>query len=278
MIEMKQLRLASAQPRVAQPHRSGVADMHTEDISETVTRIACGARAFILNVICAGACAWALTTPATGQSASTPSESTGRTTVKLDPEHPPKFGEQYYPTDSTRHHEEGKCVVRMEVSSNGDVLAEQLLVSTGFPNLDSACVLAFLGGHFLPATLNGKSVTSWVNIPTIWSLGSSKRSGNNDFSSTPKIADDYQLESGPEYYPLTALQMKLKGNCIVQTLVDENGAPVNVTLTKSTGFATLDQACILAIKHAQFIPAKKDGHAIQASMDILLDWKLPGQN
>jgi TonB family protein len=252
--------------------------MHTEDFPENVTPIACGVAALILNVICAGACASALTTPAIGQSASAPSESTVRTPVKVDFQHPPKIGEQYYPPDSVRHNEEGKCIVRMEVSSKGDVLAEQLLVWTGFPNLDSACVLAFLGGHLLPATLSGKSVTSWVNIPVIWSLGSSTRPGSKDFSSIPKIADDYQLESGPEYYPPTALLMKLKGNCVVQILVDENGTPVNVTLTKSTGFATLDQACVLALKHAQFIAAKKGGVAIQASMDILLDWKLPGQD
>jgi TonB family protein len=216
--------------------------------------------------------------PASGQLISTPSESTGRTPVKFDRGHPPKIGEQYYPPDSIRHHEEGKCVVRMEVGASGDVLAEQLLASTGFPRLDSACVLAFLGGHLLPATLNGKPIASWVNIPTTWSFGSYKRPDNTDFSSIPKIADDYQLESGPEYYPAVALQMKQKGNCVVRTLIDENGISVNVGITKSTGFATLDQACALAIEHAQFTPAKKDGVPIQATTDILLDWKLPDQS
>ena len=89
------------------------------------------------------------------------------------------------------------------------------------------------------------------------------------------IADDYQLETGPEYYPPTALQMKLQGNCIARTLVDESGKAVNVSLTKSTGFATLDQACVLAIRHARFVPAKKDGVAVQATIDLLLDWRLP---
>lgn len=232
----------------------------------------------LLNMTYAAAFELAFVMPAIGQLISTPGESAGRTPIKFDREHPPKIGEQYYPPDSVRHHEEGKCVVRMEVGASGDVLAEQLLASTGFPHLDSACVLAFLGGHFLPATLNGKPIASWVNIPTTWSFGSYKRPDNGDFSPIPKVADDYQLESGPEYYPTAALKMKQKGNCVVRTLIDENGASVNVSITKSTGFATLDQACALAIKHAQFVPAKKDGVPIQATMDILLDWKLPDQS
>jgi TonB family protein len=231
--------------------------------------------AIALNAILALACAFTLNSTATSQTFSKLDESTSRTPVKMDPKRPPKIGEMYYPQDSVRHHEEGKCVVRMEVSADGDVLAEQLLVSTGFPHLDSACVLAFLGGHFLPATLGGKPVATWVNIPTTWHLGSSNIPYNKDFSSTPMIADDYQLETGPEYYPPTALQMKLQGNCIARTLVDESGKAVNVSLTKSTGFATLDQACVLAIRHARFVPAEKDGVAVQATIDLLLDWRLP---
>ena len=120
--------------------------------------------AIALNAILALACAFTLNSTATSQTFSKLDESTSRTPVKMDPKRPPKIGEMYYPQDSVRHHEEGKCVVRMEVSADGDVLAEQLLVSTGFPHLDSACVLAFLGGHFLPATLGGKPVATWVNI------------------------------------------------------------------------------------------------------------------
>ena len=213
--------------------------------------------------------------PASAQATSMPDESIVRTPVKLDPLRPPKIGEQFYPPDSVRHHEQGKCVVRMEVGSSGDVLAEQLLISTGFPRLDSACVLAFLDGHFIPATLNGKPIVSWINIPTVWKIDSTNFPDYKDFSDTPKVADDYQLEIGAEHFPPAALQKKVQGKCIVRTPITQNGDAVEERLSKSTDNADLDAACIQAVKRARFTPALKDGVPNAAAIDLVLDWKLP---
>ena len=229
----------------------------------------------MLCIGCASAFSSLVPSPASAQAASVPSESIVRTPVKVDPGRPPKIGEQFYPPDSLRHHEQGKCVVRMEVGGNGDVLAEQLLISTGFPRLDSACVVAFLDGHFIPATLNGKPVVSWINIPTVWKIDSAKFPDYKDFSDTPKVADDYQLEIGADHFPPAALEKKAQGNCIVRTLITQNGVAVEVKLTKSTGNADLDAACIQAIKRARFTPALKDGVPDAAAIDLVLDWKLP---
>jgi TonB family protein len=234
--------------------------------------------ALVLGLSLSGALSSIASGSASTQTTSVPDESIVRTPVKLDPLRPPKIGEQFYPRDSLRHHEQGKCVVRMEIGGNGDVLAEQLLISTGFPLLDSACVVAFLDGHFIPATLNGKPIVSWINIPTIWKIDSTNFPDHKDFSDTPKVADDYQLEIGADHFPPAALGKKAQGNCIVRTLITQNGIAVEVKLTKSTGNADLDAACIQAINRARFTPALKDGVPNAAAIDLVLDWKLPPSN
>jgi TonB family protein len=55
------------------------------------------------------------------------------------------------------------------------------------------------------------------------------------------------------------------------------GAPSGITVTKSTGFANLDQASILAIQQAHFIPAHKNGAAVAASADIDIIWRAPAK-
>ncbi len=200
---------------------------------------------------------------------------TARTPVRLDSNHPPKIGDRYYPRESKILGEQGVCVVRLEVDADGDVRAEQLLVSSGFGRLDASCVAAFAGGHFLPATVDGKPVASWVNIPTFWTLGSHDRSYNKDFSAIPRIRDDYQLNVGTAYYPSVSREMHQQGDCVVRVAVDEGGNANETSIRKSTGFASLDHACVMAVRGAPFMPARKDGAAVSASTDFLISWKLP---
>jgi TonB family protein len=56
-------------------------------------------------------------------------------------------------------------------------------------------------------------------------------------------------------------------------LIDKDGTPKEVSVSKSTGFATLDQGCVKAIQQAPFIPAHKDGEAIEANATIKVTWR-----
>src|SRR3981189_568557 len=55
------------------------------------------------------------------------------TAIKMDPKHPLRIGEDYYPDASKRANEEGRCIVLMTVSADGKITNESIQTSSGFP-------------------------------------------------------------------------------------------------------------------------------------------------
>ena len=92
------------------------------------------------------------------------------TSIKMDPKHPLKIGEDYYPDASKRANEEGRCIVLMTVSADGRITNESIQTSSGFPRLDDACLKGVHGQRMLPATEDGKPVEKTVSIPIVWKL------------------------------------------------------------------------------------------------------------
>lgn len=97
----------------------------------------------------------------------TPHASTG---IKMDPKHPLKIGEDYYPDASRRAGEEGRCIVDVTVAIDGRITAEKIQQSSGFPRLDEACLKGVHGQRVIPATEDGKPVEKTVSIPIVWKL------------------------------------------------------------------------------------------------------------
>ena len=96
------------------------------------------------------------------------------TAPKMDPKHPLKIGEEWYPDASKRANEEGRCTVQMTISIDGRISAETIQQSSGFPRLDEACLKAVHGQKMIPATEEGKPVEKTVSIPIVWKLTGSK--------------------------------------------------------------------------------------------------------
>jgi len=92
------------------------------------------------------------------------------TSPKMDPKHPFKIGEDYYPDASKRANEEGRCIVLMTVAADGRITGESIQTSSGFPRLDEACLKGVHGQRMLPATEGGKPVEKTVSIPIVWKL------------------------------------------------------------------------------------------------------------
>jgi protein TonB len=92
------------------------------------------------------------------------------TPIKMDPKHPLKIGEEYYPDASKRANEEGRCIVQMTVSADGHITNESIQTSSGFPRLDEACLKGVHGQRMLPATEEGKPVEKTVALPIVWKL------------------------------------------------------------------------------------------------------------
>jgi TonB family protein len=204
-----------------------------------------------------------------------PTPMADRPTVGLDPRHPPKIGAEYYPKESLRRKEQGTALVRLYTAPDGSVPASQVVVSSGFARLDEASLTAWVDAKVRPAILHGEAIHKWINVPTQWTINQPRGWGLLDPSLTPQMPDDYQPELGQGHYPKAALDMRQEGTCLVHFRVSEGGTPDNISITKSTGFATLDQACISAVQNAQFISARRAGKYASAWTEILISWHLP---
>jgi TonB family protein len=179
---------------------------------------------------------------------------------------------EFYPPESLRAHEQGRCIVSVFVDKTGYVRAAQLRMSTGFPRLDAACLISVSGQRMTPATLNGKAVGGWASIPIVWGSAGASKPFVED--SAPKIPDDYELQVGPAFYPASARGQKEEGVCLVYALVGADGAVVDARVLKSAGASALDRACIDAAVLTDFIPAKKDGVAVRAGAFLAIFWVL----
>ena len=76
----------------------------------------------------------------------------------------------------------------------------------------------------------------------------------------------------PEYPPIARLE-RLEGRAIVHVTFLQNGSPDQVTVERSSGHESLDQAAIDAVKKWSFRPAK-DGPPICNGVNIPIDFQL----
>jgi protein TonB len=92
------------------------------------------------------------------------------TAPRMDPRHPLKIGEDYYPDASKRANEEGTCFVKLTVAADGRITDQSIEKSSGFPRLDDACLKGVRGQRLMPATEDGKPVELTTVVPITWKL------------------------------------------------------------------------------------------------------------
>lgn len=75
-----------------------------------------------------------------------------------------------YPSLSRRLGEEGRVLLRVQVSVDGSATAVQVKQSSGFERLDDAARSAVAKWKFVPSHQNGVAIVSWVEVPLQFSL------------------------------------------------------------------------------------------------------------
>ena len=79
----------------------------------------------------------------------------------------------------------------------------------------------------------------------------------------------------PPVYPRAALQRQLTGTVLLQVLVDINGQPIEVSISRSSGHRELDEAARLQVlKRWSFQPAIQNGKAVQALGLVPIEFNL----
>jgi TonB family protein len=192
---------------------------------------------------------------------------------RMDVRHPLHIGSAYYPKQSLKNHEQGKCTLAFFIEADGTVPAAQLLKSTGFPRLDTACFESVMGVPLIPATINGSPVAGWYDFKVVWVIEHAPPyQPPSETPAFPRVADDDEFHVGDKFYPAVARAKHQKGYCVVHTTVGSNGTALNAGITHSTGSAILDKACIEAVTAARFTPELQDGRPVANSTDIAIYW------
>ena len=238
----------------------------------TRTRVLSGFISLLLTAVTAAiplqlACAQEQTPSITA-----PTDNPIRKLGRMDVRHPLHVGRDYYPKQSLKNNEQGKCILSFFIEADGSVPAAQLLISSGFPHLDTACFESVIGVPLIPATINGTPVAGWYDFAVAWVIDHAQPYQPAPQRPFPRVADDYEFQAGPKFYPESAPVQNPKGYCVVHTTVGSSGTPLNATITHSTGSAILDKACLAAVTAARFTPELQDGQPVADSTDIAIYW------
>ncbi|MGB7055611.1 MAG: energy transducer TonB, partial [bacterium] len=70
-----------------------------------------------------------------------------------------------YPSDAARKRQEGTVVLKLLVDTDGDVIAAEVLESSGFMELDNAAIKNGWRTKFSPPKYNDMPVRVWVSLP-----------------------------------------------------------------------------------------------------------------
>ncbi len=96
-------------------------------------------------------------------------------------------------------------------------------------------------------------------------------------TSAPLQGVQLQYRSAPPPpYPIQAIRQNQQGTVVLRIRVDVDGAPLSVSIEKSSGSRLLDQAARQQVlRHWRFVPAVVDGQAVQADGIVPVEFALP---
>ncbi|MBI4566236.1 MAG: energy transducer TonB [Planctomycetes bacterium] len=80
------------------------------------------------------------------------------------------------------------------------------------------------------------------------------------------LTDTVRMTDSPEY-PRLAKRMGYQGTVKVRILVAADGTPARVDVLSSSRYHCLDEAAVKAVRQWRFIPARREGRAIESSVE-----------
>lgn len=89
----------------------------------------------------------------------------------------------------------------------------------------------------------------------------------------PKFGVAYLNNPKPEY-SRSSRRANEQGKVLLRVLVNEQGMPAIVEISKSSGFERLDESALEAVKKWRFVPAKRNNVAINAYVTVPIQFSL----
>lgn len=75
-----------------------------------------------------------------------------------------------YPPESRRAKETGTVGLRLLINVEGEVVDKRVEISSGFPRLDEAALIALAKCRFQPGSVDGRSEPTWARLRYRWTL------------------------------------------------------------------------------------------------------------
>lgn len=97
---------------------------------------------------------------------------------------------------------------------------------------------------------------------------------NTNQAATAPIGRAGYLNNPPPVYPAAAARRHQEGITVLRVHVQASGRPDQVEVDKSSGFSTLDDAAIAAVKQWSFTPAKRGDTPVDGWVNVPLAFKL----
>lgn len=175
------------------------------------------------------------------------------------------------------------------VGESGRVDTVEVQKSWGGPELDTRAVAAAKSLEFRPGTKNGVPVRTRVVLEVVfWKYRSQIiMEPITSASVSPQVFEGiglvYRVAKGvtpakptkspdPEY-PKEARKQRYEGTSVLWVVVDTNGLPREVGVTRPTGHG-LDEKAIEAVKKWRFTPAMKDGKTVPVLINVEMSFHL----
>ena len=112
-------------------------------------------------------------------------------------------------------------------------------------------------------------------------LAEKKTSGREDpnaiatkAAETDPVFNAAYLNNPAPEYPAAAKRNGIQGKVLVNVVVKADGTPASVQISHSSGSSNLDDAAVDAVKQWKFIPARRSGASVQASVIVPVEFKI----
>ena len=123
-------------------------------------------------------------------------------------------------------------------------------------------------------SINKTSQDTQNSIQDSISSSSSKNQVADSNIITSPVFDAQYLNNPSPIYPSNAKNNNIQGKVFLSVLVGIEGRAIEVKIANSSGYSILDNSALSAVRKWQFVPAKKNGEAVPATVIVPVEFKI----
>jgi TonB family protein len=179
----------------------------------------------------------------------------------------PQICDRFLPPGTPRAPTTSVTLVAVHVMQTGESHGISLLKSSGNDVLDQAALSCMAGRRPGAITQDGNKIEAdevmgvyWYPTWSTYALAST--------SNTPNVCNV------GAFYPVYAIRHNEQGDVTMKLRIATDGSIKKVSVTKSSGFVSLDQASIDCVSAWHFYPAGQAGQPIEMDKDFRIGWHM----